>query len=51
MKADSYEYPLIVLDNFKTHFYDLVILDDEPRLLEITNNVGSILAMRTASTR
>ena len=26
-KVDSYEYPLIALDNFKAHFYDLVILD------------------------
>lgn len=26
-KVDSYEYPLIALDNFKPHFYDLVILD------------------------
>ena len=26
-KVDSYEYPLIALDNFKPHFYDLIILD------------------------
>jgi|GEM_PF-388192 CheY-like chemotaxis protein len=26
-KVDSYEYPLIALDSFKPHFYDLVILD------------------------
>lgn len=26
-KVDSYEHPLIALDNFKPHFYDLVILD------------------------
>jgi two-component SAPR family response regulator len=26
-KVDSYEYPLIALDNFKPYFYDLLILD------------------------
>jgi DNA-binding response OmpR family regulator len=26
-KVDSCEYPLIALDNFKPHFYDLVVLD------------------------
>lgn len=26
-KVDSYECPLIALENFKPHFYDLVILD------------------------
>src|SRR5215831_7010645 len=26
-KVDSYEYPLVALDNFKRRFYDLVILD------------------------
>ena len=26
-KVDSYEYPLIALDNFKPHIYDLLILD------------------------
>ncbi len=26
-KVDSYEYPLVALDNFKSRYYDLVILD------------------------
>jgi len=25
-KVDSYEYPLIALDNFKSHFYDLFLI-------------------------
>src|SRR5215467_15174654 len=26
-KVDSYEYPLVAIDNFKSRYYDLVILD------------------------
>ncbi len=26
-KVDSYQYPLIALDNFRRHYYDLAILD------------------------
>jgi CheY-like chemotaxis protein len=28
-KVDSYEDPILALENFKSHFYDLVILDIE----------------------